>query len=366
MFFISEPRYYQALLAAAIVLLWGVMAWNGTIVALVTAAWTGVLDDGKALHTTYTGIFLLDFPISVLVAFFFAATDGSHPDYQLFVMDAYSILQPAFVWLYADQLRLSSQQISTNPIIWGLLWQAFGGAVAFPAYFLVRMKIRDHPYLPAGKSATASARAIPFSFFLGAVLPAVVGMMTRWYSRSDGTHQIVLALWSTDPVLVSLIQLLLVKAQSPWTSKAALEQTDTTSWWLRVAFALSAIVAGVTHVYALGSLVLSKGDMMAVARIYFPWPGQYSHDVVLPLTYGPWLFLKYDWILMSLASVGWAFFQLRKAQCSPKNGRYWAVVSTLLLAGCILLGAGSTVSVALFWKEGLLQKKRGAKNETRL
>lgn len=75
---------------------------------LIAQSWLG------PVHTPYTGIFLLDFPISVLVAFFFAATDGSHPDYQLFVMHAYSILQPAFVWLHAEQLRLSLQQISTK------------------------------------------------------------------------------------------------------------------------------------------------------------------------------------------------------------------------------------------------------------
>ncbi|KAJ5788019.1 hypothetical protein N7457_003009 [Penicillium paradoxum] len=360
---VSETHYYQALLVAAIALLWGVMAWNGTIVALVTAAWSGVLDDGRVLRTNYTGIFLIDFPISVLVAFFFAGTNGSNPDYQLFVLDAYSILQPAFVWLYAEELRLDSQQICTNPIVWGLVWQAFGGAVAFPAYFLVWLKTRDdinivRKGVQKSSMAMASARAIPFSFLLGAVLPAVIGMMPLWSARSDNMHQIVLALWSADPVWVSLIQQLLVKAQMMWIPKAAPEQTDITSWWLRVAFFLSATVAGITHIYALGSLIQSKSDIMALARIYLPWPDQYPHGAVLPLKYGPWLFLKYDWVLMSLGSVGWVFFQLQKAQSSAESDWHWAFVVILLLAGCILLGAGSTVSMALFWREGLLQRKR--------
>jgi hypothetical protein len=47
------------------------MVVNGTLVALLKTAWFGVFPDGTPLKTTYTGILPLDFPISILVAFFY-------------------------------------------------------------------------------------------------------------------------------------------------------------------------------------------------------------------------------------------------------------------------------------------------------
>lgn len=72
---------------------------------MIHAAWTGSFEDGTTFHTTYTGIFAIDFPVSLLVAFFFYGTNGSHLGYQLFLIDAYATLQTAFVWLYAEESR---------------------------------------------------------------------------------------------------------------------------------------------------------------------------------------------------------------------------------------------------------------------
>lgn len=37
---------------------------------MLTTAWTGVFPDGSALKSNHIGIFALDFPLNVLVAFF--------------------------------------------------------------------------------------------------------------------------------------------------------------------------------------------------------------------------------------------------------------------------------------------------------
>jgi hypothetical protein len=102
----TESNYFLGLASIAVVLLWGVSFWNETVLALLVASWTGQFEDGTPFETKYTGLVVLDFPISLLVAFFFYGTNGSHPGYQLFLVDAYSTLQSAFVWLYAESYRV--------------------------------------------------------------------------------------------------------------------------------------------------------------------------------------------------------------------------------------------------------------------
>lgn len=102
---ITTRNYFLALSAVATYLLWGVSLWNGTVSALIRASWFGVFEDGTVFKTNYTGIFVLDFPISLLVAFFFFGTNGHDKSYQYFLVDAYSTLQSAFVWLYIESGR---------------------------------------------------------------------------------------------------------------------------------------------------------------------------------------------------------------------------------------------------------------------
>lgn len=101
----TTSNYFLFLAFTAFVLLWGVSLWNGTVKELISTSWKGEFEDGTAFRTNYTGLFALDFPIALLVAFFFYGTNGSHPGYQLFLIDAYATLQSAFVWLYVESAR---------------------------------------------------------------------------------------------------------------------------------------------------------------------------------------------------------------------------------------------------------------------
>lgn len=98
--------YFHSLAFLAIFLLWGISIVNGTVKALLLGVWHGRLGEGgMILETHYTGFPLLDYPLAVLVAFFFHGTNDHDEGYQLFLFDAYSTLQSAFVWLYVESLR---------------------------------------------------------------------------------------------------------------------------------------------------------------------------------------------------------------------------------------------------------------------
>ncbi|KAH6715638.1 hypothetical protein BKA61DRAFT_575073 [Leptodontidium sp. MPI-SDFR-AT-0119] len=98
--------YFHSLAFLALFLLWGICVANGTVKVLLLAVWHGRMGPGGViLETRYTGFPLLDYPLTILVAFFFHGTNGPDEGYQLFLFDAYSTLQSAFVWLYVESLR---------------------------------------------------------------------------------------------------------------------------------------------------------------------------------------------------------------------------------------------------------------------
>lgn len=124
---LTAESYFISLSVVATLLLWGVSLWNGTVQELILTVWRGHFEDGTPFHASYTGIFPLDFPIGLLVAFFYYGTNGSHPGYQVFLIDAYSTLQSAFVWLYIESYRPSAKPSAiSRPILWNPFVMAHG------------------------------------------------------------------------------------------------------------------------------------------------------------------------------------------------------------------------------------------------
>ena len=111
---LAPSVYFHTLSVAAVGLLWGVSLWNGTVFELVKATWHGRFEDGTPLKNNYTGIFPVDFVLTLLVSFFYYGTSNSDRGYQLFVLDAYSALQPAFVWLYIESNRNEFKPLGVN------------------------------------------------------------------------------------------------------------------------------------------------------------------------------------------------------------------------------------------------------------
>ena len=101
--------YFLTLTIISIVLLWGVSLGNGTVKEMFRAVHSGLIGDETPLKTNYTNLHVIDFPLSLLISFFFEGTRGAELGYQLFLVDAYATLQPAFVWLYVESNRAGAK-----------------------------------------------------------------------------------------------------------------------------------------------------------------------------------------------------------------------------------------------------------------
>ncbi|KAF2137745.1 uncharacterized protein K452DRAFT_329092 [Aplosporella prunicola CBS 121167] len=349
-----ESLYFLLLAGTACGLLWGVALWNGTVAALVTAACTGRFEDGTPLATSYTGLSAIDFPVSLLVAFFFYGTNGSHPAFQIFLVDAYATLQSAFVWLYAESSRFHSKPYAVAyPIIWALLWQAFGAAIALPLFFRKHLEWCKSNAKPLPASELRPSQALPFSFALGALLPAVIGMLPTWYPRPDQLHQQILAAWQPDPIWVAVVQATLTTVLS----RLPTEKSDERSvGWLQASYVIAAMSSAVGHMYAFATLMLSSDPRLGFKGAYVPSLFSGPPGAALKLANGPWLFLQYDLIIISLSALSWAYLLV-----TPIVGKEsWVrnLLPLLIMVAGFVFGAGTVVSVILFWREGKMQQER--------
>ena len=103
-------RGFLVLGAIGFTLLWPVMLYNGTIVALLQAAWHGVYRDGQPLLRRYTYFPPLDFMISILVAFFDDQISGTDDGAWFLMLDLVATLQAASLWVLVEASRVGQRK----------------------------------------------------------------------------------------------------------------------------------------------------------------------------------------------------------------------------------------------------------------
>jgi len=102
--------------------------------------------------------------------------------------------------------RMLSHHITHRPVIFGLLWQTFGAAISLPLYYALHLSWLLHaPQEAASVVDPRGARVIPMGYLLGALFPAVMGMLPTWTGAASsrvaaGNHQRILAAWQPDPL----------------------------------------------------------------------------------------------------------------------------------------------------------------------
>lgn len=221
-----------------------------------------------------------------------------------------------------------------------------------------------------------AAKALPFSFLLGAIAPAVVALAPTWQgpdARSATVHQTYLALFQVNPLWVASIQAILTLAfrrmrlsgggggaAGPGLA-ATMTAADirTAHRWARSSYLVAAGSSSMGHVYTAARAWVSTDKDANLFRMRVPSPpyGPAGGNSQL-LARGTFLYLQFDVIIFDVACLVWAFLLLsRGGAAQARLGISKAALALAFLTGWIVIGAGGTVSLALFLREGLLQAK---------
>ena len=184
-----------------------------------------------------------------------------------------------------------------------------------------------------------------------------------WVERTARSHQTVLAAWQPDPLWVSVLQMSAVAFLSRYPSVSR-KNEEKAVWWCLASYSVAALSSAAGHVYAIGVMALTSDPMLSMKRIYVPYLFTGPHGPLSMLASGTWLFLQYDLIIIALSSLSWAYVLV--SRLIPTKSRVGNVLPLVLLAGGLILGPGATVSLALFWRESELKRRRDVRNTGRL
>lgn len=212
-------------------------------------------------------------------------------------------------------------------------------------------------------SSLPSARALPFSFAMGALFPAIVGLLPTWWERTARSHQTILAAWQPDPLWVSVLQMSAVAFLDRYLSMSW-KNEENAVWWCLVSYSVAALSSATGHLYAIGVMALTSDPLLSMKRVYVPDLFTGPPGPLSMLANGTWLFLQYDLIIIALSSLSWAYVLV--SRLVPTKSRVSSVLPLVLLVGGLVLGPGATVSLALFWRETELKRRRDVSNKGRV
>ncbi|KAL2802400.1 hypothetical protein BJX63DRAFT_115353 [Aspergillus granulosus] len=345
----NQRAYELAFLALSLTgftLLWLLMAYNGTLVALLKAAWTGVFADGRPLRSSYTGFFPIDFAIAVLVAFYDSQTDGQDAGTWIFIFNFLIMLQTAGVWVLVEGNRRGVMgHYLTISWLWPLLWNLFGAAIILPLYFSLHIRSMDPVRLDPMISTGRGRSFIPLTTIIGFV--PMVAMHLGYVLSADTSRQIVTACFPLSPILSVIVEKFIFPA-----SKKTREREDEVDNVGKIYLVTGLLCAGF-HLYTMAVALFSLASETAFSRMFIPSPSNVVSGNPDILREGGLLFLQYDWWIVNISCAMWIYLLVERSEIVLRVGK--GVRALAILVAMLVFGPGATMNAALWAREWTLR-----------
>ena len=188
-------------------------------------------------------------------------------------------------------------------------------------------------------------------------MPVAIALSAPLVFASDpATVQGITAAFQFGPVVFVVFQKLLSWVLPQMRGSCEREDDLIARWHVKLAYLISALVCGVTHLYCLGSIALAgKGSGISFSGVFRPKPDGVIPGSDMNLPEGSMLFMHFDNLFISITCIFWAGFVLRERVGGAKFGFILAVF--VLAIVCFILGPGATLSAVLYLSEdgGLIE-----------
>ncbi|KAI1126626.1 hypothetical protein F5Y10DRAFT_244470 [Nemania abortiva] len=202
---IKSKYVFFTLSTLGLIAQWGAMVANGTLLGLMVTAWEGRFPDGVPMRTTWSGVWLIDYVLGLLVAFFYP------------LLNVINLDSPAPVLLMTDLLlslavfsliaivqgqRGGGTGLLKYPAVWQLAWQFFGAATVMPIYLHTYIKTRA---LGGSSLPGDQAQKLPF-MAIWAVLTNIPLLLPGVMGASPFVIQLSIVLWFFLPLTTGFFQ----------------------------------------------------------------------------------------------------------------------------------------------------------------
>ncbi|RAK77220.1 uncharacterized protein BO72DRAFT_403972 [Aspergillus fijiensis CBS 313.89] len=367
---------------------WGRSALDGSTALLLRA-----LDGSKpyilpgteaTLRSTFTGIrYPLDCTLSVLIAFWYEAVDGSHPAASAVSLYFLGQLLPCIAIAYVNGLRGQKPSL-LKPTLWLLLFQ--GCTIGSTGFLWALNYIATSPTVRPSKqinlntlqhTSTISSFAplVKHLLFPAIVLSYLVpaALMTlpvaRTISNSSNFHQLAIVAWNIYPLLIiaSLYTLrpflkLIAPADTTQTTPATSKKNEAHIHSIRAATIPALLFSTLMHI----SIVAVSIATALFPTVFQPAYRRELHPTAIfipPLAIGPQAkspgdgvrgFLLWDQVAGYSTVMIVVMLELRSAWAAKGWEFRWQRMIPVALGGSLLFGPGSVCLLGSWMRDEVL------------
>ncbi|OTA62223.1 hypothetical protein K449DRAFT_394982 [Hypoxylon sp. EC38] len=353
-----DPFYvFSALSFLGFIGQWILMIINGSLVAMLLAAWKGTAPNGTPVKSTWTGIWPVDFALGVLAVFFGGLLDAdaadlfSHAPFLLLVDLILSLAVCGTMTLVEDRRNRRTGPLR-YPAFWAIMWNYFGAASVMPVFSRLYVQNRpvNSPSLPRDQ-----AQALPFTALWSVLLsltllaPAVLG--AEPFRIQDGV-----VVWFLAPLAIGPFQDLVSSLISRCSSFYVGFRSPVT-----VAYSIVGAVSAAVHLSVIARIFQSLE--LSWSRIYWPNPSAVQHGPKL-INEAALLFIQFGHLAVSLSVLALGIYTLGFAsKLSVERSRASKPVLTLAVIEAIA-GPGAALAWLLSRREGEITAANALTKET--
>ncbi|CZT51341.1 uncharacterized protein RSE6_12471 [Rhynchosporium secalis] len=378
----TSPTQLLYLGAIGAYTLWGIAFFNGTLDRMNAAIEKGVMPDGRALRSTYTGYPLLDGRLTYLSAFYEVLSNSLTTGPRLLFLDLNFVLSSTLLWVFIESRRRGVRNISLrHPVPFAMLWNALGAAFIQPLYFYAitqsQATTRD-PTIPLNEAIALFVTTIPtllFPLFLFA--PSYLDWSTYehhgYIAKFLGTPFLMVV------ICVSTIALMWPKfgLVSPKDAKKPNEDKK----WIVASYAMAGVIAAIVHIATIIACLQSLDGDINFTRLFVPTLSKVSslstasgihngtvHASILPVEYqklveGYHIFTQFDTIVVTFSCivfVHWLLSNQGNTKTPGSKNMSGSEIKELasLVVGSVLIGPGAAGSFALAVRESRLREEK--------
>ncbi|TRX90811.1 hypothetical protein FHL15_008390 [Xylaria flabelliformis] len=345
MAFVKSEYVFRLLSVLGLLAQWGAMAANGTLLGLMITAWEGQFPNGVPMNTTWTGLWPLDYVLSLLVAFFYPilnVTDLENPAPILLLTD---LLISLSVFSFMAVVEGRRRKDMSFPAAWQLAWQFFGAASIMPIYLhsYIKERIPNKPRL-----ATHQAKILPFTA-IWTVLTNLLLLVPGVMGASPFIIQLSIVVWFFLPLVTEFVENRISPLFTYYRPNEAYHP-------VLIGYGIVGSVSAIVHVVV--GLWAYNSSLMSWKRMYWP-----AYSAVQPgpslLLLGGTLFCQYGHLSLSSSvvalaayTVGWDVFVTKSYFDIPRAGRL--VVSVIAIVA--VFGPGTGAAWLLYMREMEMNK----------
>ncbi|KAM7220167.1 hypothetical protein V8F06_004495 [Rhypophila decipiens] len=382
--------------------LWIMAYFDGMTNRMETILTTLRMPDGRILRSTYTGIRIVDWQLTLLTSFYEVLSNNLTSGPRLLFLDLNFVVACTNLWVLIESRRGRGAGANSSwylkwPVWAIVLWNANGAAIVQPIFFWLAHGTYQAKFLHDAEIPVNEAIAL-FAVTLPTMASPLLLFIPTWLGSTTCQHHGYIAMFQSSPLVVAATFFALSNALKPLAvprsrtaddikPRPASHKSSSSKRWILASLISVGTIAAAVHLITVLTALRSTNPDASWTRLFIPSlsragvrgfanlpPPEEAQDEYEALVENLHLFSQFDWWIVAASCVLFSHLLLSSASASqgiiarPERkdgdkcgrnhlthdhttaGKVWRNL-VYLVVGSVLLGPGSAGSFALVVRE---------------